>query len=51
MTDIAALQSDIMAQISGAADEADLDQWQRFEADHPETFVGMYNFTVCKTAP
>ena len=38
-------------QFSGAADEADLDQWQRFEADHPETFVGMYNFTVCKTAP
>jgi 2-polyprenyl-3-methyl-5-hydroxy-6-metoxy-1,4-benzoquinol methylase len=33
-------------QFSGAADEADLDQWRRFEADHPETFWGMYVFTV-----
>jgi 2-polyprenyl-3-methyl-5-hydroxy-6-metoxy-1,4-benzoquinol methylase/tetratricopeptide (TPR) repeat protein len=32
----------------GAADEADLDQWRRFEADHPETFWGMYVFTVGK---
>jgi 2-polyprenyl-3-methyl-5-hydroxy-6-metoxy-1,4-benzoquinol methylase len=31
-----------------AADEADLDQWRRFEADHPETFWGMYVFTVGK---
>jgi hypothetical protein len=33
-------------QFSGSADEADLDQWRRFEADHPETFWGMYVFTV-----
>ena len=32
----------------GAADEADLDQWHRFEADHPETFWGMYLFTARK---
>jgi 2-polyprenyl-3-methyl-5-hydroxy-6-metoxy-1,4-benzoquinol methylase len=35
-------------QFPGAADEADLDQWHRFEADHPETFWGMYVFTVGK---
>ena len=37
-------------QFPGAADEADLDQWHRFEADHPETFWGMYVFTVGKNA-
>jgi SAM-dependent methyltransferase len=37
-------------QFPGAADEADLDQWGRFEADHPETFLGMYLFTVGKNA-
>jgi SAM-dependent methyltransferase/tetratricopeptide (TPR) repeat protein len=35
-------------QFPGAADEANLDQWCRFEADHPETFLGMYQFTVGK---
>jgi hypothetical protein len=29
-----------------AADELDLDQWHRFETDHPDTFRGMYVFTV-----
>jgi hypothetical protein len=28
------------------ADEANLDQWHRFEADHPETFWGMYIFMM-----
>lgn len=37
-------------QFAGAADEASLDQWHRFEADHPETFLGMYVFTARKTA-
>jgi SAM-dependent methyltransferase len=37
-------------QFAGAANEADLDQWHRFEADHPETFLGMYVFTVGKNA-
>jgi 2-polyprenyl-3-methyl-5-hydroxy-6-metoxy-1,4-benzoquinol methylase len=37
-------------QFSGAADEAILDQWHRFEADHPDTFWGMYVFTVGKNA-
>ena len=37
-------------QFPGTADEADLDQWGRFEADHPETFLGMYVFTVGKNA-
>ena len=37
-------------QFAGAADEADLDQWSRFEADHPETFLGMYQFMVGKNA-
>jgi SAM-dependent methyltransferase len=32
----------------GAADEANLDQWHRFEADHPETFLGMYLFMAGK---
>jgi hypothetical protein len=27
-----------------------LDQWHRFEADHPETFWGMYLFMVGKNA-
>ena len=36
--------------LSGAADEANLDQWHRFEADHPETFWDMYVFTVAKNA-
>jgi len=34
----------------GAADEANLDQWHRFEADHPETFLGMYLFIAGKNA-
>ncbi len=34
----------------GAADEANLDQWHRFEADYPETFLDMYVFTVAKNA-
>ena len=37
-------------QFPGVADEANLDQWHRFEADHPETFLGMYIFTVSKNA-
>ncbi|HLZ06516.1 MAG TPA: methyltransferase domain-containing protein [Bradyrhizobium sp.] len=37
-------------QFPGAADEANLDQWGRFEADHPETFWDMYVFTVRKNA-
>lgn len=38
-------------QFGSAADEADLDQWHRFEADHSETFWDMYNFVVTKNAP
>jgi SAM-dependent methyltransferase/tetratricopeptide (TPR) repeat protein len=37
-------------QFPNTADEADLDQWHRFEADHPETFWDMYVFTVGKNA-
>ena len=37
-------------QFPGAADEANLDQWHRFEADHPETFWDMYVFMVGKNA-
>ncbi|MGY3582920.1 2-polyprenyl-3-methyl-5-hydroxy-6-metoxy-1,4-benzoquinol methylase/tetratricopeptide (TPR) repeat protein [Bradyrhizobium sp. USDA 4341] len=37
-------------QFPGAADETNLDQWHRFEVDHPETFWDMYVFTVGKTA-
>jgi SAM-dependent methyltransferase/tetratricopeptide (TPR) repeat protein len=37
-------------QFPGAADEANLDQWRRFEADHPETFWDMYVFMVGKNA-
>jgi 2-polyprenyl-3-methyl-5-hydroxy-6-metoxy-1,4-benzoquinol methylase len=33
-------------QFPGTADEASLDQWHRFEVDHPDTFCGMYVFTV-----
>jgi len=32
------------------SDEANLDQWHRFEADHPETFWGMYIFVAAKNA-
>jgi SAM-dependent methyltransferase len=35
---------------AGAADELDLDQWRRFETAHPETFRGMYVFSVGKMA-
>ncbi|WP_249140847.1 MULTISPECIES: hypothetical protein [Bradyrhizobium] len=38
-------------QFPGVADEANLDQWHRFEADHPETFSNMYVFTVGKNSP
>ncbi|MGF6312467.1 2-polyprenyl-3-methyl-5-hydroxy-6-metoxy-1,4-benzoquinol methylase [Bradyrhizobium sp. i1.8.4] len=38
-------------QFPGTADEANLDQWHRFEADHPETFWDMYVFTAGKSAP
>lgn len=34
----------------GVADEANLDQWHRFEAEHPETFSNMYVFTVGKNS-
>lgn len=34
----------------GEADETNLDQWHRFEQDHPDTFWGMYIFTVGKKA-
>ena len=37
-------------QFPGTADEANLDQWHRFEAAHPETFWGMYIFMVGKIA-
>lgn len=37
-------------QFPGVADEANLDQWSRFETDHPEAFWGMYVFTVRKNA-
>jgi len=37
-------------QFPGAADEADLDQWHRFEVEHPETFWDMYVFMVGKNA-
>ncbi|MGF6426772.1 MULTISPECIES: class I SAM-dependent methyltransferase [Bradyrhizobium] len=35
----------------GTADETNLDQWHRFEVDHPETFWDMYVFMVQKTGP
>ncbi|WFU35004.1 methyltransferase domain-containing protein [Bradyrhizobium brasilense] len=34
----------------GAADETNLDQWHRFEVDHPETFWDMYVFMAGKSA-
>ncbi|MHC6155036.1 class I SAM-dependent methyltransferase [Bradyrhizobium elkanii] len=37
-------------QFPGTADETDLDQWHRFEVDHPETFWDMYVFMVGKSA-
>jgi len=37
-------------QFPGTANEADLDQWHHFEADHPETFWGMYVFSAGKSA-
>ncbi|WP_245335076.1 class I SAM-dependent methyltransferase [Bradyrhizobium mercantei] len=37
-------------QFPGTADETNLDQWHRFEIDHPETFWDMYVFTARKTA-
>ncbi|VIO78544.1 class I SAM-dependent methyltransferase [Bradyrhizobium ivorense] len=37
-------------QFSGAADEANLEQWHRFEVDHPETFWDMYVFMAGKSA-
>ncbi|MGY3440050.1 MULTISPECIES: methyltransferase domain-containing protein [unclassified Bradyrhizobium] len=38
-------------QFPGAADETNLDQWHRFEIEHPETFWDMYVFTARKSAP
>ncbi|OKO71300.1 hypothetical protein AC628_28665 [Bradyrhizobium sp. NAS96.2] len=35
-------------QFASAADETDLEQWHRFEVDHPETFWDMYVFTAQK---
>ncbi|WP_407150094.1 methyltransferase domain-containing protein [Bradyrhizobium sp. ORS 86] len=37
-------------QSPGSADESNLDQWHRFEADHPETFWDMYVFMAAKSA-
>ncbi|AUD00033.1 hypothetical protein CWS35_35330 [Bradyrhizobium sp. SK17] len=36
-------------QFPGTADETNLDQWHRFEIEHPETFWDMYVFTVRKS--
>ncbi|MHC2256613.1 2-polyprenyl-3-methyl-5-hydroxy-6-metoxy-1,4-benzoquinol methylase [Bradyrhizobium embrapense] len=38
-------------QFPGTADETNLDQWHRFEVEHPETFWDMYVFTAKKTGP
>ncbi|MGY4315419.1 methyltransferase domain-containing protein [Bradyrhizobium sp. JR3.5] len=35
-------------QFPGTADETNLEQWHRFEVEHPETFWDMYVFTVGK---
>ncbi|MCA1397105.1 methyltransferase domain-containing protein [Bradyrhizobium sp. BRP56] len=35
-------------QFQGTADETNLDQWHRFEVDHPETFWDMYVFMAGK---
>jgi SAM-dependent methyltransferase len=37
-------------QFPGTGDAANLDQWHRFELEHPDTFLGMYVFTVRKNA-
>ncbi|MGY4402991.1 methyltransferase domain-containing protein [Bradyrhizobium sp. USDA 3315] len=37
-------------QFQGTADETNLDQWHRFEVDHPETFWDMYVFMAGKSA-
>jgi SAM-dependent methyltransferase len=37
-------------EFAGAADELDLDQWHRFETDHPLTFWDMYVFMAGRTA-
>ncbi|PAY07329.1 hypothetical protein CK489_16210 [Bradyrhizobium sp. UFLA03-84] len=37
-------------QFPGTADETNLDQWHRFEVEHPETFWDMYVFTAQKRA-
>jgi len=37
-------------QFLGAADETNLEQWHRFEADHPDTFAGMYVFMAGRNA-
>ena len=36
-------------QFPGRADELNLDQWHRFETDHPLTFWDMYVFMVGRT--
>jgi SAM-dependent methyltransferase len=35
----------------GSADASNLEQWSRFEADHPDTFSNMYVFELGKHAP
>ena len=35
-------------QFPGTADDTNLEQWNRFEADHPDTFWNMYVFTLGK---
>lgn len=35
-------------QFPGTADATNLEQWDRFEADHPDTFWNMYVFTLGK---
>jgi SAM-dependent methyltransferase len=37
-------------QFPDTADERNLDQWHGFEVEHPDTFLGMYVFTVEKNA-
>ena len=47
--DDAVMQS-FQQQFGQAAAPSNLDQWAAFEADHPETFWGMYLFTLRKNA-
>jgi len=43
------IREQFQRQYPGPDDLTNLDLWDTFEADNPETFIEMYRFSVCRS--